>query len=358
MTIHIDKTVVGALVSRVIGVTERRTVLPILSNVLFRLGEGQIQVIGSDMEVSVVATTPYELPRQDLSFLLPARRFYELLKEMDESDIEIEVGSTIKIRQEAAEFEFSLQDASDFPLTHVEAEREMILRAREFLETIEKVSFAASTDESKYVLTGIYIEAKDGILTTCATDGYRLALYSREVTGLEPFGGVVVPKRALLELEKLLKDGSELELGLGRGYMMFAFAGSRLITRLIDETFPNYRAVLPVPTAKAECSKTALGKAVRRASIMIGKSDPIRVELSGGKIRVSSESELGRAAETIGADYSGVERVLHFNVRFLLDALSHLEGEYVKIGLSSEYGPVTFEGEEANYKNIVMPVRV
>lgn len=358
MMTKLKRSVLVNLASKVVSVTEKRGVLPILSNVLLRLHGDQIEMVGSDLEISIIANAACT-GETVASVLLPGKRFFDLLKEFEEEDITFEIFEReVRIKQGSAAFDFPLQDPADFPILQMDGGREMVVRCEDLLRALDKVSFAASTDDSKYVLTGVYLEAEDRLLTSCATDGYRLALFKGEAEGIQSFAGIVVPKRAVSEVERLFRGQERVSLRLGKGYFSASGGGCTIVCRLIDETFPNYKSVLPVPQAVASCQRLALTRAIKRASVLIGKSEPLQLVFRPDVIRVSAESELGRAEELVPASYSGEERVLHFNVRFLLEALSHMEGESVEIGLGSAYGPVELQGGEDNYRNIIMPVRV
>jgi DNA polymerase-3 subunit beta len=231
---------------------------------------------------------------------------------------------------------------------------------------IKKTSFAVSTDESRYVLNGIFISLKEGKMTLVATDGRRLALVDEEVDITEKSSGeFIVPAKAVNELNRLLQEKGDVELKYGENQASFALKDEKglsvlLITKLIEGNYPNYRQVIP-GEAKERIAlvREELLQALRRAEIMTSeKANSVRLNFGRNQLTITANSpEVGEARETIAINYKGKELAIAFNPRYLIDPLTALTDDEVFMELIDELSPGVLKIKGA-FLYVVMPMRL
>jgi len=361
MNIIIERRLLLTPLTKLVNITERRSIMPILSNILIAFSRGEIGVYSTDLELSAMSRVPYE-GDSEKKIVVHGRKFFEILKEMDADALDLDIGdNTMTMKQKQAEFVLSLQDPEEFPeVREITGSEEFSLSGATFLEMIEKVGFAISSDETRYVLTGMYIVGTEGLISVVGTDGFRMALYQQEVEGVKGFPGIIIPKRSILEIGRMVGEGDQMRFVVGEKHVQFSTPSVTVISRLLEGNFPDYENVVPRNNTNIlTVDKTRFMKGLRKVATIISKSEPIKVTLSEGSMEIETESEIGHAKEILDVDYNGEKLSMNFNIRFLMDVANHIEGETIVVRAPSTYGAVLFEGEKENYyKNIVMPIRV
>jgi len=361
MKIDISRDLLLGPLTKQVTITERRSIMPILSNVLMNFGKGRISMYSTDLELSAISHVEYE-GTAEKKVVIHGRKFLDILKEMEADVINFDVkDNTLTLRQKRSEFVLGLQDSDEFPeVKEITGAQEFSVDGSAFLEMLEKVQFAISSDETRYVLTGMYMAASKGVLSVVGTDGFRMALYSRGIDGLEDFKGVIIPKRSVLEVGRVVGEGDTIQVILGEKHVQFSTGSVVLISRLIEGGFPDYENVIPKTNSNiAKVEKTKLMKGLRKVSTIISKSEPVKVTLRENELVIEAESDVGKARENIEAEYQGEELTLNFNVRFVVDVVAHIDQKEIFVKAPSGYGAVLFEGDERDtYKNIIMPIRV
>ena len=231
---------------------------------------------------------------------------------------------------------------------------------------LKKTSFAVSTDESRYVLNGIFISLKEGKMTLVATDGRRLALVDEEVDISEKSSGeFIVPAKAVNELNRLLQDKGDVEIKFGENQASFSLKDDKgfsvlLVTKLIEGNYPNYRQVIPgeakerIPLVREEFLQ-----ALRRAEIMTSeKANSVKLTFGKNNLAITANSpEVGEARETLAVNYKGKEMAIAFNPRYLIDALSALSEDEVFFELIDELSPGVLK-INGPFLYVVMPMRL
>lgn len=353
-------TLIGPLTKQV-SITEKRSIMPILANVLLEFTKGKIGIYSTDLELSAISHVEYE-GSVEKKIVVHGRKFLDILKEMDAETLNVEVkDNTLTLRQRQSEFVLGLQEADEFPeVKEITGAQEFAIDAAALLEMLEKVQFAISSDETRYVLTGMYMVGVDETLSVVGTDGFRMALCKKRIDGLKDFRGVIIPKRTILELERAFADSDSVRVVLGEKHVQFSSGSTILVSRLIEGGFPDYDNVIPKGNTNiAKMDKTRLMRGLKKVSTIISKSEPIKVTLQDQAVLIETESEVGRAKEMAEAEYKGEELHMNFNIRFVIDVVAHIEEKEIVIKAPSGYGAVLFEGDgNDTYKNIVMPIRV
>jgi DNA polymerase-3 subunit beta len=225
---------------------------------------------------------------------------------------------------------------------------------------IEKVGFAVSVDETRYILTGMFMKGTEGEIAVVGTDGFRMALYQKEAKGIKGFQGITIPKRSVSEIEKVINDEDEVKISIDEKHVQLSTNKIKIISRTIEGSFPDYENVLPLGNTNiATVLREDFLKGLKKVSSIMGRSEPVKMTLADEGMTIEAESDIGRAKEIIDIKYVGEETSMNFNVRFLLDVVTHVFGETLTLSAPKTYGAVLFKGEDGEeYKNIVMPIRI
>ena len=361
MKIDITRDLLLTPLTKQVSITERRSIMPILSNVLIDFSKNSVNLYSTDLELSAMSRVEYE-GLVEKKVVIHGRKFLDILKEMDPEQISLEIkDNTLTLTQKHSEFVLSLQEPDEFPeVKEIAGLQEFVVDGSIFLEMLEKVQFAISSDEARYVLTGMHMAASEGTLSVVGTDGFRMALCRKSVDGLGDFKGVIIPKRSILEIGRVVTEGEAVRIVVGEKHSQFGTASVILVSRLIEGGFPDYENVIPKNNSNVgKIEKMKLLKGLRKVSTIISKSEPIKVSLRKDELIIEAESEVGRAKENIEVEYQGDELTMNFNIRFVLDVVAHIDQKEIIISAPSTYGAVLFEGAgNEMYKNIVMPIRV
>ncbi len=360
MNIIVDKSTVVTPISKLVGITEKRSLMPILSNVLIEFQPTLMTIYSTDLEVSAIGHIN-QISEESARILVHGRKFLDILKELDNGEIKLKIeGNSLTIEQGQTEIILGLQDPDEFPeVKPVTGEDEFEIDGKYLLDMIEKVGFAVSTDETRFVLTGMFMRGINGKITVVGTDGFRMAQYQKEIQGLKDFKGVTIPKRSLMEVERVLSDQDRVRLTISDKHVQFKTDDITVVSRVIEGNFPDYENVIPSNTGMMKMEKDTLLKGLKKVSTIIGRQEPVKLTFDSGRLEIDAVSDIGRAKEVLSIDYDGSQAVMNFNVRFLLDVVTHIEGGSIIVKAPAAYGAVLFEGEEGEgYRNIVMPIRV
>jgi len=361
MKIIIDKNSILLPISKIVGITEKRSLMPILSNILIDFEKTQTTVYSTDLELSAIGFIDFKAP-EEKKIVIHGRKFLEILKEMDSGEITLQIEENIlAIKQKQTEIVLSLQDPDEFPeVKKITGNEEIVIDGSTFLEMIEKVSFAISVDETRYILTGMYISGRDGSMVVVGTDGFRMAFYQRQIEGMKSFKGITIPKRSLNEMERVIDEGEKVTMIIDDKHVQISTKNIIVVSRVIEGSFPDYENVIPQTNDNViTLEKELFIRGLKKVSSIIGRSEPIKMSLSKGKLEMEAESDIGRAKELLDIDYNGETTTMNFNVRFVMDVVSHIEGNSVIMSAPTTYGAVLFKEENNEfYKNIVMPIRI
>jgi DNA polymerase III subunit beta len=358
------------------GIVEKKSTMPILSHVLLEAAKGdQLHVSATDLDVSVTSAHHCEVLREG-KVAVPAKQLFEIVKALPEKEVVLKRAQNnwLELRSGAAEFKIVGLPAEDFPaLPRFDKVQLVNVEPRSLLEMIELTAFAASTDETRYNLNGVFFEPAQGALRTVATDGHRLSLAERSLEGdFHLKKGVILPRKGLAEMRKLLTDGEEGETRLGfvENSAVMQRPAVKLVMRLIEGVFPDYRQVIPRTGEKAfKVGRERLLDTLRRISLLSSdKAHAVKLELNPGQLRVLSQNpDLGEGKEEVPVEYQGDGLKIGFNARYLMDVLQALAAldpaaaQDVVVELADDLSPgvVKPAGESATaFTAVVMPMRI
>jgi DNA polymerase III subunit beta len=349
------------------GIVERRHTLPILANVLIRKTGGQIEFTTSDLEIQVRTLAELDGDASNFSTTVGARKLIDILRSLPADQIVTLSANQNKITLQGGKSRFTLQTlpSDDFPLVQEAADfGPMFSVPQKTLKLlINQVHFAMAVHDIRYYLNGILFVAEGKSLTLVATDGHRLALAQATLDVEIPKQEVILPRKTVLELQRLLKDEeTPIEMRFAGNQAKFSFSGMEFVTKLVEGKFPDYNRVIP----KNHKNHVTLGRApllasLQRAAILTSeKFKGVRVNIEPGSLRIaSSNAEQEEAKEELEIDYGGDAIEIGFNVTYLMDALANMSVEMVKLELQDTNSSVLITvPEQAGFKYVVMPMRI
>lgn len=371
MRFTVDKAALLKPLSHAQGVVERRNTIPILANVLMHVQDGQLKLTATDMDIDVSEGVPVDMG-QEGSATAPAHTFHDIVRKLpDGASVEVssEGGTRITVKAGRSSFQLAALPVDEFPaLDGDDLPHNFTLQADSLRAIIDRTRFAISTEETRYYLNGIYLHATDSdadpMLRAVATDGHRLARFEMALPeGAKGMPGVIVPRKAVGELYKLIADADdEIEISLSDTKMRFVFGNTRLTTKLIDGTFPDYERVIPQGNDKrmtVECGVFA--QAVDRvATISTEKSRAVKLALEAGTLTLSASSpDAGMATEEVEVGYDSASMEIGFNSKYLLDIAQQIEGDQVEFSLADAASPtVVRDASDSGALYVLMPMRV
>ncbi|MBS0442689.1 MAG: DNA polymerase III subunit beta [Proteobacteria bacterium] len=361
-----QEKVLGAL-QAVAGIVERRHTLPILANVLIRKSGSQVELTTSDLEIQVRTTAELDGDSGNFATTVGARKLIDILRSMPADQTVSLSASQNKLTLQGGKSRFTLQTlpADDFPLVQEAADfGPMFSVPQKTLKAlINQVHFAMAVHDIRYYLNGILFVAEGKNLTLVATDGHRLALAQATLDVEIPKQEVILPRKTVLELQRLLRDeDTAIEMRFAGNQAKFVFSGMEFVTKLVEGKFPDYNRVIP----KNHKNAVTLGRApllasLQRAAILTSeKFKGVRVNIEPGTLRIaSSNAEQEEAKEELEVDYGGDAIEIGFNVTYLIDALTNMSQEMIKIELQDTNSSALITvPEQAGFKYVVMPMRI
>jgi DNA polymerase-3 subunit beta len=378
MKIKVERSALMKALSHVQNVVERRNTIPILANVLLRAKDGVLTLAATDMEIAAVEQVPADILKQGAT-TAPAATLYEIVRKLPE-------GATVELDHPGGDAQLALRSGryatslvclpvEDFPaLQEGTLPHRFALKAGTLRELVDRTRFAISTEETRYYLNGIYLHVaeSDGapVLRAVATDGHRLARVEEDLPeGASGMPGVIVPRKAVLELRKLLDDvpGQDLvEIALSDTKVRFGFGPVMLTSKLIDGTFPDYDRVIPRDNDKLlRIAKKDFAEAVDRvAAISSERSRPVKMAIAKQGLTLSAASpEQGTASEEIDADrveYDATPIEIGFQARYLRDITDQMaDSVRVEFKFHDGAAPTLIRAEgDPRAVYVLMPMRV
>ncbi len=349
----------------VIGVVERRQTMPVLANVLLAARDNKLSVTGTDLEVELVATCAVSV-QQPGDITVPGRKLLDIFRSLPEkvSVMLSTEGERVSVRAGRSRFTLSSLPASEFPLVEeINAQQTLTMPQGEFRRLIDKTHFAMAQQDVRYYLNGLLLETDGKALRAVATDGHRLALCETELSGkARTSQQVIVPRKGVLELQRILGSENNIELAVGTNHVRAQIGEIRFTSKLIDGRFPEYARVIPSnPPKTVEADRENLRQALQRTAILSNeKYRGIRLTARPDLLTLQAHNpEQEEAEDQVEVSYKGEEVEIGFNVNYLLDALSAIEGDKVQIGLTDSNSSCLIHAPGTMHtRYVVMPMRL
>jgi DNA polymerase-3 subunit beta len=375
MKLSISRAELHKGLARIQSLVEKRNTMPILANVLLeattgRGGGSTLTLMATDLEVGVRGSHPAEVKKAG-SITASAKKLFEIVRELPEELVQLEATSNAYLKLRCARSEFSLAGnaAEEYPtLPSASPDKVATAQAAVLSEMIERTMYAASADETRYNLNGVYLEVlpDTGKLRMVATDGHRLAYVDRalgtELAGLTQ--GVIVPRKGLAELKRLVdeEDADEIQIGFEGNSALVRTGDVTLVMRLIEGEFPNYRQVVPRDISQSlVLPAEPLQHALRRVALLSAeRSRAVKIELGENLLRLSSANpDLGEAHEELDVDYAGEPLSVAFNARYLMDSLAVVHAKEVRLSFRDALSPAQLvPTDDPDTLAVVMPMRL
>ena len=354
------------------GIVERKNTIPILANVLLEAKGSELRMLATDLEVALRSRCEVKVSKGG-ALTLPAKKLFEIARALPDTDIMISEEGQSSVKVAADHFESRMQTLprEDFPtLPEPSAKNAVALPAETLREMVAKTQFAITGEDTRYFLNGALFVLGGSQMTLVATDGHRLAL----VGAPRGKGGkskkdeaprVILPKKTLWELGRLLTDDDkEVQYQQGENHLFFEINGRVLISRMIDAQFPAYERVIPKNNDKAiEFERDRLASAIKRVALLSSeRSRAVKFQMDKGSVEITSNSpEVGEAREQLMVEYSKGAVQVCFNAQYVLDFLSAVETDNVRLEFKDETSqaimrPVGAEGYDYTY--VIMPMRI
>jgi DNA polymerase-3 subunit beta len=368
MNLTISKEQIINGLQAVQNVVSTRTTLPILSNVLLRAESDKLELTATDLDVTIACAVEAKVKKPGSS-TVPVKRLFGIVRELSNAEIDLEVDDkhACTIRSGPSFYKINGLGADEFPpMTKFKDDKKVVLPQETLRSMMKKTSFAISTDESRYVLNGIFISLKDHKMTMVATDGRRLALVDEEVDIAEKnHGEFIVPAKTVNELNRLLQDKGEVEMHYADNQASFNLKDEKgssilIVSKLIEGNYPNYRQVIPSETKeRVPLVRDEFLHALRRAEIMTSeKSNSVKLTFGKNKLEITANSpEVGEAKESLAVNYKGPEISIAFNPKYMIDPLNALPNDEVFLELIDELSPGVLK-INGPFLYVVMPMRL
>lgn len=374
MEFSITKEVLRTAVQRTLGIADKKTTIPVLNNILMRTEGQKLKIVATDREISLISR--YEVSvKEEGAILVPARKFFEMVRELPDGEILCHVEENGQMRLRAGKIMYrvmGLRD-SEFPIIlEVEDLPLYPVKAEVLANLIVRTVYAALSDELRPNMNGVFLEVEESVngmrLKMVATDGHRMAIAHSEPDehgGMVLSKGVLIPRRGIMEIRRLLEDLDEkttIYVGFDKGTMIVKTQDTTMKVGLIDSEFPDYKRVIPSDKGiPLRMEKGHLLHTLRRMSVISSdKYIGVVLTIKGNTIVFNSVNpDLGEASEEMEVQYEGEEVKVGYNVRYLVDAVEVIDEEEVLFEIRTGFKPgvIRCVGSD-HYASYIMPLRI
>ena len=356
-----------SVLQSVAGIVERRHTLPILANVLIRKTGSALQLTTSDLEIQIRTTAELDGDAGNFTTTVGARKLIDILRTMPSDQTVTLESSQNKLILKGGKSRFTLQSlpAEDFPLVQEAANfgPSFSVPQKTLKELLNQVSFSMAVHDIRYYLNGILFVAEGKQLSLVATDGHRLAFASATLDVEVPRQEVILPRKTVLEMQRLLSDKEgAIDMQFANNQAKFVFDGMEFVTKLVEGKFPDYNRVIPKNHKNTiTLGRTALLATLQRTAILTSdKFKGVRLNVEPGVLRVAaSNAEQEEAVDELEIDYGGDAIEIGFNVTYLIDVLTNMDQDMVKLELADANSSALITiPDNTTFKYVVMPMRI
>ncbi|MDE3181484.1 MAG: DNA polymerase III subunit beta [Acidobacteriota bacterium] len=353
------------------GVAEKKTTIPILSNILIEANDSELRLSATDLELGLRCGCPAQV-RKTGALTVPSKRLLDIVASLPDAEIKFKAleNHFIQVTCGRSSFRLAGMVKDNFPALPEIPAALATIPAGALAPMIKRTTFAIASEESRYTLNGALLLLKPDRILMVATDGHRLAQVEKEaaVEGLNTELRILIPKKAMGEVERLIGQGGDqapVYFSKDESHLFFSVGRRVLISRVLTGQFPNYEAVLPRDNNRiVEAGKKEFTEAIRRVALLADeRSRVIRFQIGDGRIEMSSANgDYGEASDQLEVEYAGEPMQIGFNFQYLLDFLMVAgESEKIRLELKDEQSAGQFrpsEDDACRYRYVVMPMRV
>jgi DNA polymerase III subunit beta len=348
------------------GVVEKKSTIPVLSNLLLEASDGNLWIKGTDLDVSISTRCEAEI-KQEGAICVQAKKLFEIVRSLPEADVDIKLGANdqLSLVCERSRFKMPGLSKDNFPEIKIFDSVYWTIPSDLIRTFISRTIFAITTEESRYALNGAKMELSGKGIRMVATDGHRLSFIERQSDFGDAKLDVLIPKKTLAELARLCGETNDaVEIGSGDNHLFFKVGKRLLVSRTLTGQFPNYELVLPKENNnRITVENSRVSSAIKRVALMADdRSHAIKFDINDGQINITSQSsELGEAGESLPVDYAGPSIAAGFNAQYLLDFFSVIQdGDIIfefKDG-NSQAQLKSNNDPEYDLRYIIMPMRL
>jgi len=374
MEIKIERDILLKGISRVQGILEKRSHMPILSTVLLIGTDDQLELSATDLEIGFQDSYPAEVIKPG-SMTISGKRLLDITRETSSSEIYIleKENNWVYISDNNAHYNLSCLPADEFPIL-IEPEGTVMIEVdgKVLVEMVDKTIYSITMEEAGFKLSGVFMEriSKEGedFLRMVATDGHRLSLIDKkipDIQNIELEHGVMIPKKGLIELNKLALDEGNIFFGVKQNNFVAKKEKALIVIRLLDTKFPDYKNVIPFEEEGDKniiaVNKRSLLEAMRRMMIMrTDQYQGVRINVVPDYLEmVSVNPDLGNADEKVEINYSGEPLEIGFNPRYFIDALQPMDSEEIRLNIRDNTSPCLITGaQDDGFLGLIMPMRI
>ncbi|RKX36021.1 MAG: DNA polymerase III subunit beta [Verrucomicrobia bacterium] len=359
--------------AQVLNVVGSKATMPILSNVLIEADEEYLSLTTTNLDLGIRCRIKATVTETG-AITLPVRRLATIVRELPALDVDVATTKVnhVKITSGASSFRIVGMEKDEFPpLPEFSDERQFDLGQEELTGMLKSVSYAQSSDETRYILNGVYFRFEEGKLILVATDGRRLALVSRDLEiAADQGGSLILPAKTVSELVRLLGKGERIKVAFNERRVAFqvetsdeenGFLGDiLLVSKVVEGNYPNYQQVIPKEThQRIKVERELFLQSVHRAALVTSeKSNSVKIKLSNNLLEIlASSSDFGEAHEKLAVTYEGPDLQVAFNPQFVMDPLRALTRDEVAFEVKDEVSPGVFKTSDS-FLCVIMPVRL
>ena len=353
------------------GIVEKKNTLPILSNVLLELKENKLSIIATDLDIVFYDEIREVKILKEGSTTTSAAVLYDILRKISsnsELNFDLKTENKISLKSDNSDFNLLCLPVDNFPTFSDEfASKEILINNNKFLKLLNKTKIAISNDDTRHYLNGIFLHITEAhgrnFLTGVATDSHRLSSSSLEVENAENFSSIILPRKTVYQLCSLIAETqSKIYMQTSENKIKFTLGNIKLISKVIDGKFPDYKKVVPISNDKTlvVSSKDFINSIERVTSVSMDRKEGVKLAINKNDIQLSVNSaNSGEGNEIIKANFSSDNLNISFNSKYLIDIASEVEDSSLKMILKDAVSPVLIEdASDKNSYYVIMPMKI
>ena len=369
LTLKRDELLKG--LSQTQSIAEKRSSMPILSNVLLEVADNRLAITATDLEITFRGTYEADI-KSEGRLTVPAKKLYEIVRVLGDDEVRLEEteGYNLVLTGERSKYQLKGLTPEDFPPMPSFVDVAFIdIETEQFADMVDKTIYSIAMEETRYNLSGIFIEKAEieekSVMRMVSTDGHRLSLIEREIPGLTELGlpqGVIISKKGMNEIRKLAEENEQVKLGFTSNSAVVQGENVIIIMRMLQGKFPDYNLVIPKKNDKhMSLGRKSFLDMLRRVSVM--SSDEykgVKYTLEPKELTLTAVNpELGEANESLPVDYDGESVEIGFNPRYFIEALSSLNSDVITISFLDSGNPCRLSAEgDPGYVGVIMPMKI
>jgi len=353
------------------GIVEKKNTLPILSNVLLQLKDNKLSIVATDLDIVFYDEISDVKILKEGSTTTSATILYDILRKISfdsELSFDLKTENKLSLKSDNSDFNLLCLPTDNFPTFADEfAQGKILLNNRNFLKLLNKTKIAISNDDTRHYLNGIFLHLTEAhgrnFLTGVATDSHRLSSYSLELDNIENFSSIILPRKTVFQLCSLLTETNEkLSMQVSENKIQFNLGNMKLISKVIDGKFPDYKKVVPINNDKLLVlpSKDFISSIERVTSVSLDRKEGVKLFINKDNVQLSVNSaNSGDGSEIIKANFNSENLSISFNSKYLIDIISEIEDKNFKMNLKDSVSPVLIEdASDKNSYYVIMPMKI